>query len=65
MTEPLLLTGPAGSGKEAVARAVHDASGRTGAFIFVSCPEVNTQYRHAGEAMSVTQSGKVSHREQI
>ena len=48
-TEPLLLTGPAGSGKEAVARAVHDASGRTGAFIFVSCPEVNTQYRHAGE----------------
>ena len=26
--EPLLLTGPAGSGKEAVARAVHDASGR-------------------------------------
>jgi DNA-binding NtrC family response regulator/putative methionine-R-sulfoxide reductase with GAF domain len=44
--EPLLLTGPAGSGKEAVARAVHDAGGRTGAFIFVSCAEVNTQYRH-------------------
>jgi len=52
MTEPLLLRGAAGSGKEAAARAVHDASGRTGAFIFVSCPEVNTQYRHAGEAMS-------------
>jgi len=50
LTEPLLLTGPSGSGKEAVARAVHDASGRTGAFIFVSCPEVNTQYRHAVEA---------------
>ena len=45
--EPLLLTGPAGSGKEAVARAVHDASGRAGAFIFVSCPELNTQHRHA------------------
>ena len=44
--EPLLLTGPAGSGKEAVARAVHDGSGRTGAFIFVSCAEVSTQYRH-------------------
>jgi DNA-binding NtrC family response regulator/putative methionine-R-sulfoxide reductase with GAF domain len=43
---PLLLTGPAGSGKEAVARAVHDASGRPGAFIFVSCAEVNTQYGH-------------------
>ncbi len=39
---PLLLTGPAGSGKEAVARAVHDASGRSGAFIFVSCAELNT-----------------------
>jgi DNA-binding NtrC family response regulator/putative methionine-R-sulfoxide reductase with GAF domain/plasmid stabilization system protein ParE len=48
--EPLLLTGPAGAGKEAVARAVHDASGRSGAFIFVSCAEVTTQYRHGGEA---------------
>lgn len=47
--EPLLLTGPAGSGKEAVARAVHDESGRAGAFIFVSCAEINTQYGHAGE----------------
>jgi DNA-binding NtrC family response regulator len=50
--EPLLVTGPAGSGKEAVARAVHDASGRTGAFIFVSCPELNTQHRQAGEAVT-------------
>jgi DNA-binding NtrC family response regulator/putative methionine-R-sulfoxide reductase with GAF domain len=48
--EPLLLTGPPGCGKEAVARAVHDASGRTGAFIFVSCAELNTQHRHRGEA---------------
>ncbi len=47
--EPLLLTGPAGSGKEAVARAVHDESGRAGAFIFVSCAEINTQYGHASE----------------
>ena len=29
---------------------MHDASGRTGAFIFVSCAELNTQYRRAGEA---------------
>jgi DNA-binding NtrC family response regulator/putative methionine-R-sulfoxide reductase with GAF domain len=50
ITTPLLLTGPAGSGKEAAARAVHDASGRTGAFIFVSCPEINTPYRHGGDA---------------
>ena len=49
LVQPLLLTGPAGSGREAVARAVHDASGRTGAFIFVSCAEINTQYGHAGE----------------
>jgi transcriptional regulator with GAF, ATPase, and Fis domain len=47
--EPLLLIGPAGAGKEAVARAVHDASGRTGAFIFVNCAEVSGQYRLGGE----------------
>jgi len=45
--EPLLLTGPAGSGKEAVARAVHDASGRTGAFIMVGCAEITAQHRPA------------------
>jgi DNA-binding NtrC family response regulator len=43
--EPLLLVGPPGSGREAVAHAVHGASGRTGAFIFVSCPELQTQNR--------------------
>jgi transcriptional regulator with GAF, ATPase, and Fis domain len=40
--EPLLISGPPGSGKEAVAYAVHGASKRTGAFIFVSCPELHT-----------------------
>ncbi len=59
LIEPLLLTGPAGSGKEAVARAVHDASGRTGAFIFVSCAELNTQYGHAGET-AVSHAGEES-----
>ena len=48
--EPLLLTGPTGAGKEAVARAVHDASGRAGAFIFVNCAEVTTQYRQGDAA---------------
>ncbi len=43
--EPVLLTGPPGVGKEAVARALHDGSGRRGAFIFVSCPEFRTQYQ--------------------
>jgi DNA-binding NtrC family response regulator/putative methionine-R-sulfoxide reductase with GAF domain len=42
-TAPLLLAGPPGAGKEAVAHAVHVASGRRGAFIFVSCPELHTQ----------------------
>jgi DNA-binding NtrC family response regulator len=41
--EPLLLTGPPGSGRHAVAHALHLGSGRTGAFIFVSCPELQTQ----------------------
>jgi len=45
-TEPLLLTGPPGAGKEAVAHAVHGASRLRGPFIFVSCPELHTQHRH-------------------
>ncbi|HKT81710.1 MAG TPA: protein kinase [Vicinamibacterales bacterium] len=40
--EPLLLVGPPGAGKEAFAYALHAASGRPGAFIFVSCPELHT-----------------------
>ena len=47
VTDPLLLTGPPGVGKEAVARAVHAAARRAGAFIFVSCPELQTQSRPA------------------
>jgi DNA-binding NtrC family response regulator len=39
--EPLLLIGPPGAGKEAVARAVHQSSKRVGAFIMVSCPELH------------------------
>jgi DNA-binding NtrC family response regulator len=41
--EPLLLSGPPGAGKEAIAHAVHVASRSSGAFIFVSCPELHTQ----------------------
>jgi DNA-binding NtrC family response regulator len=39
--EPFLLIGPPGAGKEAVARAIHQASRRSGPFITVSCPELN------------------------
>ena len=49
-TEPLLLSGPSGAGKEAVAHALHSGSGRKGAFIFVSCPELQTQERHTPQA---------------
>jgi len=34
---PVVLGGPTGSGKERVARAIHAASGRTGAFVPVNC----------------------------
>ncbi|HEY5377802.1 MAG TPA: sigma 54-interacting transcriptional regulator [Polyangiaceae bacterium] len=34
---PVVLIGPTGSGKERVARAVHELSGRTGAFHAINC----------------------------
>ena len=56
-SEALLLVGPAGAGKEAVAHAVHAASRRTGAFIFVSCPEAHTASRSAGLELSTVDVG--------
>ena len=53
-SEPLLLTGPAGAGKEAVAHAVHVASRSAGAFIFVSCPELHAQHGYDGAADAAT-----------
>jgi DNA-binding NtrC family response regulator len=44
-TEPLVLVGPPGAGKQAVAHAVHASSGRKGAFILVSCPELQTRHQ--------------------
>jgi DNA-binding NtrC family response regulator len=34
---PVLIGGPTGAGKERVARTIHQASGRTGAFVPVNC----------------------------
>jgi DNA-binding NtrC family response regulator len=53
-SEPLLLSGPPGAGKEAIAHAVHVASRRSGAFIFVSCPELDAQHRSAGTGAGAT-----------
>lgn len=37
-TLSVVVTGPTGTGKEVVARALHEQSGRTGEFIAVNCP---------------------------
>ena len=59
-SEPLLLVGPPGAGKETVAHAVHEASRRGGAFIFVSCPELHTASRPAPVA-AVSAGGAEAH----
>src|SRR4029453_3210810 len=51
-SEPLLLIAPPGAGKETVARALHGSSGRKGAFIFVSCPELQTGNRQTPRGSS-------------
>jgi DNA-binding NtrC family response regulator len=54
--EPLLLTGPPGAGKEAVARALHSHSGRKGAFIIVNCSELQAQHGRTPQGLKTPRS---------
>jgi transcriptional regulator of acetoin/glycerol metabolism len=44
---PIIVEGETGTGKEVLARAVHDASGRTGAFLAVNCAALPEQLAEA------------------
>jgi sigma-54 dependent transcriptional regulator, flagellar regulatory protein len=39
-TAPVLISGPSGAGKELVAQALHDLSGRAGGFVAINCAAI-------------------------
>ena len=59
-TEPLLLIGPPGAGQGSGRARAAPRLGAKGAFIFVSCPELQTQNRHAPVGSSARATGSTA-----
>jgi DNA-binding NtrC family response regulator len=43
LSEPILILGPTGTGKELVAKSIHDHSNRSGGYVKVNCPEISPE----------------------
>jgi DNA-binding NtrC family response regulator len=43
LSEPILILGQTGTGKELVAKAIHDRSGRDGIYLPINCPEISPE----------------------
>jgi two-component system response regulator HydG len=43
LSEPILILGQTGTGKELVAKAIHETSGREGGYLPINCPEISPE----------------------